>query len=159
MKKDIKKNISKIPSVLKKAGKDFYNGLKAFAKNLWPAMKYLVKNLKTKKGREEIYKNYIYKYLDVLSYFGILFLIPQAVKPKDDFAQFHVKQGITLFYLELLAAIFAVIPWIGFTMSFVAWLACMILSVKGMINVFNRKKSILPFFNKLQLFFKNIGIE
>ena len=159
MKKDIKKNISKIPSILKKAGKDFYNSLKIFTKNLWPAIKYLAKGLKTKKGREEIYKNYIYKYLDVLSYFGILFLIPQALKPKDEFAQFHVKQGTTLFYLELLVSVFAVIPWTGFAMSFVGWLVCMIFSVKGMINVFKRKKSILPFFNKLQVFFKNIGIE
>ncbi len=159
MKKDIKKNINKIYSFLKKTGKNFYNNLKVFLKIILVATKYLIKNLKTKKGRKEIYEKYIYKYLDVLSYFGIFFLVPQAVKPKDDFAQFHVKQGTLLFYLELLVAVFAVIPWAGYVMSFIGWLICMALSVKGMINIFKRKKSILPFFNKLQVFFKNIGIE
>ena len=159
MKKDIKKYANKILLFLKKTGKDFYSSLKSFPKHFSVAIKYLIKNLKTKKGRKEIYEKYIYKYLDILSYFGIFFLIPQIVKSKDDFTQFHVKQGTLLFYLELLVAVFAIIPWAGYVMSFVGWLICIILSVKGIVNIFKRKKSILPFFDKLQVFFKNIGIE
>ena len=119
MKKKIKKDINKILLLLNKLGKDFYNNLKVFIKVFLIAVKYLIKNLKTKKGRKEIYEKYIYKYLDILSYFGILFLVPQTVKPKDDFAQFHVKQGTLLFYLELLVAVFAIIPWAGYVMSFI----------------------------------------
>ena len=159
MKKDIKRNVNKIVFTLKQIGKDFYDKLKIFAKAFFVAIKYLVKNLKTKKGRRDIYENYIYKYLDILSYFGIFFLIPQTVKAKDSFAQFHVKQGTILFYLELFVAVFAAIPWAGFLMSFAGWLICIIFSVKGIVDIFKHKKSTLPFFDKLHVFFKNIGIE
>lgn len=37
------------------------------------------------------------KIISILSYFGILFLIPLIAKPESKFARFHVNQGLILF--------------------------------------------------------------
>ena len=36
-----------------------------------------------------------------LSYMGLLFLIPMFVRRQSDYTRFHVKQGVTLFAVEL----------------------------------------------------------
>ncbi len=53
----------------------------------------------------------------ILSYFGILTLIPLFVEKEDEFIQFHAKQGTTLFIIEVVigfaAGILSLVPLIG----------------------------------------------
>ena len=73
--------------------------------------------------------------IGILSYFGLLFLIPMLVVKDDSFVQFHAKQGLVLFLFEVATVIFAAVPiigWIGAPILYIFWI---VLSINGIINV------------------------
>lgn len=76
------------------------------------------------------------KLIAVLSYLGILFLIPLLAKKDSPYAQFHAKQGMVLFILSL----FLVIPFLNFLIGIVF----LILWIIGIINVLSGKMAELP---------------
>lgn len=80
----------------------------------------------------------------ILSYLGILFLIPLLVAKDNDFDQFHAKQGLVLFIAEIITAMFAAVPilgWFGAPLLYIFWF---ILVIIGIINVLEGKKKELP---------------
>lgn len=90
----------------------------------------------------------------ILSYFGLLFLIPMLVVKDDSFVQFHAKQGLVLFLFEAATAIFAAVPilgWLGAPILYIFWI---VLSIIGIINVVNNKKEQLPIIGQLADRFK-----
>ena len=90
----------------------------------------------------------------ILSYFGLLFLIPMLVVKNDSFVQFHAKQGLVLFLFEAATAIFAAVPilgWLGAPILYIFWI---VLSIIGIINVVNNKKEQLPVIGQLADRFK-----
>ncbi len=80
----------------------------------------------------------------ILSYIGILFLVPMLAAKDNDFAQYHAKQGLVLFIAEIATMLIAWIPIIGWLIGFVAWIIWFILSIMGIINVVGGKKKPLP---------------
>ena len=90
----------------------------------------------------------------ILSYFGLLFLVPMLVVKDDSFVQFHAKQGLVLFIFEAATAIFAAIPilgWIGAPILYIFWI---VLSIIGIINVVKNKQEQLPIIGSLADRFK-----
>ena len=53
------------------------------------------------------------KLVAAMSYIWILCLVPLLAKRKSNFAQFHAKQGLVLFVLEIVAGIIAWFPILG----------------------------------------------
>lgn len=89
------------------------------------------------------------KALAILSYIGILFLVPMLAAPKSQFAQYHAKQGMILFitsvilYLVFYGLAFVSIGLIGF-LSFIPWLFVVIWSILGIVNAINGEEKPLP---------------
>ena len=90
----------------------------------------------------------------ILSYIGILWLIPLLVEKNDKVVRFHVNQGIVLFIFDIigsiavgiLSAIFVFIPVISFLGVVIASLfgiLCFVLMIIGIVNAAN--KSEKPF--------------
>lgn len=70
------------------------------------------------------------KFWALLSYLGILFLIPLLAKKDSKFAQFNAKQGLLMFILEF----FVWIPIIGWLVGiglFFAWIIVVINVLQG----------------------------
>lgn len=101
--------------------------------------------------------------MGVLSYLGILFLIPLLAAKDSDFAQFHAKQGLNLFALEvvlyvvqfllgmmLLAGGFGFFAFLSLVL-WVAWIGVLVLSIVGIVNVVNKKKEPLPVIGNVKL--------
>ena len=84
------------------------------------------------------------KPIAVLSYIGILFLVPLLVEREDEFVQYHAKQGLTLFIAEAATMVVAWIPVIGWLASFVGWILWIVFSIMGIANVVNNRKKNLP---------------
>ena len=117
---------------------------------------------------EDIARN---KGLSVLSYFGLLFLIPLFAAPQSKFARFHVNQGIVLcifgagyaIVVGILTAILtaiatATLSWGFFTfvsiISGLLWflsLAFAVLAVLGIINAATGKAKELPVIGKIKI--------
>ncbi len=84
----------------------------------------------------------------ILSYIGILFLIPLLAAKDDQFAVFHAKQGMTLFIAEIITWGIALIPFIGWIIALIAWIVWIIFSILGIVNVLKGEKKELPLIGK-----------
>lgn len=87
----------------------------------------------------------------ILSYIGILWLIPLLVEKNDKVVRFHVNQGIVLFIFDIigsiavgiLSAIFVFIPVISFLGVVIASLfgiLCFVLMIIGIVNAANKSE-------------------
>ena len=94
-----------------------------------------------KLDRKDINSN---KVIAALSYVWILCLIPLFLKRKSKFAQFHAKQGLVLFILELILSLIFWIPIIGWALFIIV----IILSLLGIKNALDGKYWEMPVIGK-----------
>lgn len=98
----------------------------------------------------------------ILSYIGILWLIPLLVEKNDKVVRFHINQGIVLFIFDIigsiavgiLSAIFVFIPVISFLGVVIASLfgiLCFVLMIIGIVNAANKSEKPLPIIGKFQV--------
>ena len=99
------------------------------------------------------------KGMAILSYIGILALIPYFAEKDNKYVIYHAKQGMNLFLLEIAASValglISSILWILFLfiwlLSAVVGIASLVLSILGIVNVLNGKAKELPIINKFQI--------
>ena len=100
--------------------------------------------------------------MGVLAYLGILCLIPLLAAKDSDFAQYHAKQGLTLFVAEIaLSVLYWVAGFIAivtsgfgfllFPLLGLVWVGLVVLSIIGIVNVVNKKKAPLPIIGGIQI--------
>lgn len=80
------------------------------------------------------------KLMAILSYIGLLFIVPLILKPNDEFVKFHVKQGIILTIGWMIGSV--LYPLLG--LGFLVHVAVLVLSIIGIMNVSEGKKKDLP---------------
>lgn len=79
----------------------------------------------------------------VISYIGFLCLVPYLTKHTDPDVQFHMKQGMALFAIEIVAMMLTwtiIFSWIGGPVSIV----CLVASIYGVYNAYNGKRLEIP---------------
>lgn len=81
------------------------------------------------------------KYTALFSYIYILFLIPLLAKRDSKFCQFHAKQGLVLFVIDIVASLFSWIPVIGQFLM----IALAIVSIIGIVKVLKGEYWKIPF--------------
>ena len=81
------------------------------------------------------------KVIAALSYAWILFLVPLLGKRKSKFAQFHAKQGLVVFILELIGSLLIWFPVFGQLLM----LAFVVISVIGIIKALNGEWWKIPY--------------
>ena len=84
----------------------------------------------------------------VLSYLGLLLLIPLILFEKNKFVRFHVNQGIVLFIFDAvcsaLSFVMFFVPIAGIIISGVLGVISLVLMIIGIVNVCNNKMKKLP---------------
>ncbi len=90
----------------------------------------------------------------LLSYLGLLVLVPLLAAKGDDFAQFHAKQGLTLLITAVIGMFVGAVPIIGWMLAPFISLACIILAILGIVNVIKKQKKELPIIGKYAKQFK-----
>ena len=75
------------------------------------------------------------KFFAVIGYLNVLCLVPLLLKKGNKFAQFHGKQALVLFILEIAASILKVVPALGDLVFTVAFVVFGILSLIGIMKV------------------------
>jgi uncharacterized membrane protein/uncharacterized Zn finger protein (UPF0148 family) len=83
----------------------------------------------------------------VLSYFGILFVVPYLMYPNSYFARFHANQGLLLLLCSIVSSMVSEVPLIGT----VAWVFTAICFLKGISNVVHHRVRELPLIGKFRL--------
>ena len=75
------------------------------------------------------------KFFAAVGYLNVLCFVPLFLKKGNRFAQFHGKQGLVLFILELAASILKAIPALGDVFFRLAFVVLGILSLVGIVKV------------------------
>jgi len=88
----------------------------------------------------------------VLAYFGILCLIPFFAEKDDEFVQFHARQGLTLFIVEIvlwfILLILTFIPVLGCVISIIQiffWLAVLVYHIILMVKAAQGERTKVPY--------------
>jgi hypothetical protein len=104
------------------------------------------------------------KVFGVISYLGLLFLVPLIAAKQSKFAMYHCNQGAVLFViwictmiaLWIVGMIFHLIPFLGFIIGilllflhFALWVGFLALMIVGIINAINGKMKPLPLIGSL----------
>jgi len=95
------------------------------------------------------------KVMAILSYFGILFVIPLFAAKESPFAKFHANQGLLLFLAEIALYIvyyilLLVLPIIGLIFS-ILFLGITVLAIIGIINAAKGEAKELPLIGKYRI--------
>lgn len=102
------------------------------------------------------------KIMALLSYLGILFLVPLLGAPDSKFARFHANQGIVLFIAwaaygivySILTTIFSFVPVLRWLVPFilgVLWIVPLVFAILGIVNTVNGKAKELPLIGKIKI--------
>ena len=75
------------------------------------------------------------KFFAAVGYLNVLCFVPLLLKKENKFAQFHGKQALVLFILEIAASIMKVVPILGDLMFTMAFVVFGILSLVGLVKV------------------------
>lgn len=75
------------------------------------------------------------KFFAAVGYLSVLCFVPLLLKKGNRFAQFHGKQGLVLFILEVAASILKAIPALGDVVFTLAFVTLGILSLVGVVKV------------------------
>jgi len=96
----------------------------------------------------------------VIAYITIIGLIIAFVMNKDkkeDFANYHIKQSLGIAITGFAVGILSVIPYLGWIVWIVGFLALTYMWVMGLMNAINKKEQPVPFLGeKYAEWFKNI---
>lgn len=84
------------------------------------------------------------KFFAAIGYFMFLCFVPLILKKNNSFAQFHGKQALVLFIMELAACILKVVPALGDLVFTVAFVVFGILSLVGIVKVLMGEKWEMP---------------
>lgn len=84
------------------------------------------------------------KLIAAISYVSVLCLVGLLGKKDSSYVQFHAKQGFVLFVAEIALMVVAIVPILGWAISFFGSIATLILSIMGIINAIGGKRTELP---------------
>ncbi len=87
--------------------------------------------------------------MGVLAYVSILVFVPLLAAKNDPFVKFHVKQGLVLLIIEVIAWFLSSILWQFWEIFQLVNLATLILAIIGIVNVVNKKQAELPLIGSL----------
>jgi uncharacterized membrane protein len=96
-------------------------------------------NKEIKPDSQDIESN---KIIAALGYVGIICFVPLFLKRDSKFAQFHAKQGLILFIIEIVGWIIPVIGWLFVVLA-------IIYAILGIMAATNGRYWKMPFLSKL----------
>ncbi len=94
-------------------------------------------------------KNLFSLTLSAISYLGILCFLPFLLKSKNEYVQFHAKQGLSIFIMEIIFTLIWIVPFIGWIVGALGWLACFIISIVGFVRALFGDRWHIPGLQKI----------
>ena len=92
--------------------------------------------------------------MGVLAYLGVLVLVPLFVAKDEPFVKYHIKQGLVLFVVEAGLWFVGGMMYILYPLIMIVNIACIVLSIIGIINVVKGEEKELPVVGKFSHYFK-----
>ena len=80
----------------------------------------------------------------ILAYISVFIIIPYLMAKDDEFVKFHIKQGLVLVVIGLIAWFAGMMLWGLYPLLMLVNVATLVLSIIGIINVLQGNKKELP---------------
>lgn len=90
----------------------------------------------------------------VLSYIGILVIIPYLIAREDGFVRFHIQQGLVLLVIEIALLVIGSMIFLLIPLIQIINLALLVLAIIGIINAIKGREKPLPFVGQYASYFK-----
>lgn len=84
------------------------------------------------------------KFFAAIGYLNVLCFVPLLLKKGNKFAEFHGRQALVLFILEIAAGILKAVPALGDLVFSIAFVVFGILSLIGMVKVLMGERWEMP---------------
>lgn len=94
------------------------------------------------------------KLMAVLSYIGILVIIPYLTSKDNPFVKFHIKQGLVLFVIEIAMWFLGMVFQPLWMLISLVNLAVLVLAIIGIVNAAQGLEKELPFVGSYSRYFK-----
>ncbi|MFA6896654.1 MAG: DUF4870 domain-containing protein [Candidatus Paceibacterota bacterium] len=91
--------------------------------------------------------------MGILAYIGPLVIVSYLVAKDDPFVKFHIKQGLVLIVIELIAWVLSSMFWRFFMFMNLVNLAVLIFAIIGILNVTQGKEKELPLIGQFSKYF------
>ncbi|MBR6608284.1 MAG: hypothetical protein IKK98_06460 [Oscillospiraceae bacterium] len=91
------------------------------------------------------------KLMGILSYFGILFILPLFLTPDSQYAKFHANQGLLLFIANVVVGLLSIVPFIGGFLSSIGGVITVVLFILGLVHAIKEEMAPLPFIGNFQI--------
>lgn len=85
------------------------------------------------------------KFFAAVGYFSLLCVVPLLLKRGNSFAEFHGRQALVLFILELAASMLKAVPVLGGIIFSLAWVVFGLASLIAIIKVLSGEHWKMPF--------------
>ena len=82
--------------------------------------------------------------MGILAYLGILIIIPFLLAKDDPFVKFHIRQGLVLLVINIVAWVLVSVSWQLWPLFQLVNLGVLVLVIIGIVNVVQHKESELP---------------
>lgn len=89
------------------------------------------------------------KLMAVLSYLGILVVIPLLAARDDPFVLGHARQGLWLLIIEAAASVLSRVPFFGFFVQLAGGIGCLILAIMGIVAAGQGDSKQIPIIGEL----------
>lgn len=90
------------------------------------------------------------KLMAILSYVGVLSLVPYLAEKDNKWVRYHAIQGVNLFIIEVILYIIRVIPILGWIVGWLGSIVTLVISIIGIVNVCNSEAKELPIVGKIK---------
>lgn len=90
------------------------------------------------------------KLMAILSYVGVLSLVPYLAEKDNKWVRYHAIQGVNLFIIEVILYIIRVIPILGWIVGWLGSIVTLVISIIGIVNVCNGETKELPIVGKIK---------
>ena len=91
--------------------------------------------------------------MGILAYIGPLVIVSYLVAKDDPFVKFHIKQGLVLIVIELIAWVLGSMFWRFFMFINLVNLAVLVFAIIGIINVTQGQEKELPLVGQFSRYF------
>ena len=87
--------------------------------------------------------------LSALCYLNFIFIIiALLLEPNSRFLRYHINQSLVLTVFGILCGIVAIVPFIGWIVSVIGTVACVVLTVMGVVRAYKCEAKDLPIIGK-----------
>ena len=90
------------------------------------------------------------KLMAILSYVGVLSLVPYLAEKDNKWVRYHAIQGVNLFIIEVILYIIRVIPILGWIVGWLGSIVTLVISIIGIVNTCNGEAKELPIVGKIK---------